>query len=139
MSKRPEGWECPWCGPHGVPVNFSLPLHLRICDECQRPDPPAPPAPPKRKPEEELVIEQLRGILRSHVQDFHKPWPGMEFGKTIFGNSILGALADYGCDPKEEMKRATTPLHPEWEDDYILPYAERIRRQELRRKAYSGR
>jgi len=23
----------------------------------------------------------------------------MEFGKTILGNSLLGALAEYGCDP----------------------------------------
>lgn len=55
------------------------------------------------------AIESLRKILRAHVLEVRasKPWPGCEFGKVIVGNSILGALADLGCDKKDELRRAT--------------------------------
>ena len=54
------------------------------------------------------AIYSLRKILRDHVRKMKdgEPWPGCEFGKAIVGNSILGALADLGCDKKEELRLA---------------------------------
>ena len=33
---RPEGWECPWCGPAGLPVDLALEPALRLCAGCAR-------------------------------------------------------------------------------------------------------
>ncbi len=128
-QERPEGWECPWCGENGLPVDFSLPLELRLCDECWEASnaPPAPPTPKLPDPH----VESLRGILAGHVKDFNKPWPGMEFAKATFGNMVLGALEGLGCDRKEEMQRAIRAAEAQKPlvIDHTLPYAEKIRLQ----------
>lgn len=41
------------------------------------------------------AIDDLTVALHQHVKDFHKPWPGMEHGKAIVGNSIAGALRSF--------------------------------------------
>lgn len=58
------------------------------------------------------VIEQLKSILNRHMEGWYDPWPGAEFGKTIVGNAILGAIRDLGGDAfipapgrKDEMSR----------------------------------
>jgi hypothetical protein len=40
------------------------------------------------------IIASLEAIRAQHIRDFHKPWPGCEFGKAIIGMSIDGALAE---------------------------------------------
>lgn len=55
--------------------------------------------------ESEVVIS-LRAILRKHLQEWRKPWPGHAFGKTIIGNSLLGALERHGCDRGQELQAA---------------------------------
>lgn len=67
----------------------------------------------KRRAEEADKAEQigsLRKILRDHVEDFHRPWPGLDFAKTHFGNMVLNALERLGCDRAIEMQRATEGL-----------------------------
>jgi hypothetical protein len=38
------------------------------------------------------IRASLEAILAGHVRDWHKPWPGCEFGKTIIGNALLAAI-----------------------------------------------
>ena len=52
------------------------------------------------------AVASLRKILSDHVRDLGVPWQGCEFGKAHFGNMVLGALADLGCDKKDELRRA---------------------------------
>ncbi len=99
---RPETFECPWCGPNGVEVDRTLPIALRRCDACSAPDVPATPKIPTVNP----AVTSLRAILASHVRDLHKPWPGCDFGKSVIGNALLGALESYGCDRGAELARA---------------------------------
>lgn len=40
-------------------------------------------------------ITQLEAILENFIKvEFYKPWPGCEFGKTLIGNGIVGALEE---------------------------------------------
>lgn len=103
LLQRPETFECPWCGPNGVSVDFSLPLYLRLCDACL--PYPTVDAEPVPAPIPQAVTD-LRAILRDHVRDMHVDWPGQNFGKAIIGNAILGALESYGCDRRAELTRA---------------------------------
>jgi len=105
--ERPADFECPWCGPNGVPIDKTLPASLQLCDACNlgliEPTAPSPPDPGKK-----LHISQLRSILKQHVAELHTPrWPGCEFGKVSIGNAILGALEVLGCARKVELEQAT--------------------------------
>lgn len=126
---RPPGWECPWCGENGVAIDRTLPPELQLCDECQRScdEPEQPPAPKPIDPH----VESLRRILVQHIRDFNKPWPNMEFAKSMFGNMVLGALEELGLDRKEEMQRAIRAAEAQKPlvIDHTLPYAEKVRLQ----------
>lgn len=101
---RPADFECPWCGPNGVVIDRSLGPYA-ICDECAPRD--TCERPPPADLEREQAIADLRTTLRAFVADFYvKRWPGAQWGKTIIGNALLGALKSFGCDPKEELRRA---------------------------------
>lgn len=62
----------------------------------------------RRAEQDGLQAELLRGILRNFVQkDFRgRPWSGLEFAKGHFGNMVLGALGDLGCDRGRELRLA---------------------------------
>lgn len=53
---------------------------------------------PSRRAARERADQQLLGSLErireQHVQDWHRRWPGVEFGKAILGRSLDGAIAD---------------------------------------------
>lgn len=54
-------------------------------------------------------VVSLRAILRKFLtEDFlsHKRWPGMEWGKALFGNSVLGAMEEIGLDRGKELREA---------------------------------
>jgi len=90
---RPEGWECPWCGDNGVPIDRSLPVELQICDGCQRVElQVVPPEEP-----DERVEQLMRILVKFLADDWHRRWHGAEFAKAIMGNSLLGALREAGC------------------------------------------
>lgn len=40
------------------------------------------------------ALDDLLVIRAQHISDFHKPWPGLEYGKTIMGQSIDGAIRE---------------------------------------------
>lgn len=44
--------------------------------------------------ERHVALRQLRKIRANHVRNFGTPWPGCEFGKTILGQAIDGAIAE---------------------------------------------
>ncbi len=44
-------------------------------------------------------IQQLQESLTQFCKEFHKPWAGAEFGKTIVGNAIIGAIRELGGEP----------------------------------------
>ena len=51
----------------------------------------------------------LRAILRKFLaEDFlsHRRWPGMEWAKSTFGNSVLGAMEAIGLDRGKELREA---------------------------------
>jgi hypothetical protein len=52
----------------------------------------------EQKIDREQSILSLQQIRANHVRDFHKSWPGMEFGKAHFGMMIDGALAELKRD-----------------------------------------
>lgn len=113
---RPPDFECPWCGPNGVPVNWDLPPKLRLCDLCNVAEDIHRAALTDGKPQavNHEAVEQLRAILLTHVVEFRTVrWQGAEFGKTIIGNAILGALQHYGCDPKAELQAALAAARPD--------------------------
>lgn len=109
---RPSTFECPWCGPNGVPVDHTLPIFLRLCMRCL----PYPTVETVPVPVASPAIPVLREILYAHVRDWARPWPGAEFGKTIIGNALLGALQQHGCDPQSELRTAVeqTQRHLHW-------------------------
>lgn len=39
-------------------------------------------------------LASLRAIRAQHVRDFHKPWPGCEFGKAHFGQMVDRAIEE---------------------------------------------
>ena len=103
LMPRPVNFECPWCGPHGVPVDHTLPIYLRLCDACL-PHPLMDSAPPQ--PADAACVTDLREMLHRHVAEWDRPWPGAEFGKAIIGRAILGALRVHGADPAHELQSA---------------------------------
>ena len=40
------------------------------------------------------ALRSLKAIREQHVKDFHRPWPGLEYGKAILGKSIDGAIQE---------------------------------------------
>jgi len=55
------------------------------------------PLPSRSKAQErnrQAMETSLEAIRAQHVKEWHKPWPGAEFGKAILGRSIDAALAD---------------------------------------------
>lgn len=119
---RPEGWECPWCGPAGLPVDLALEPALRLCAGCARSA--AWTAEDDRLAAEERARldadarraegrERFRPLLdRFLAEEWRQRWPCMEFGKAHVGNMLFGALAAYGCDPGEELQAALERLPP---------------------------
>lgn len=53
---------------------------------------------PSRKTAQEVArhrsLAALKSIREQHVRDFHKPWPGCEFGKAHFGRMVDKAIED---------------------------------------------
>jgi hypothetical protein len=39
-------------------------------------------------------IAEMKAIRAQHVADFHKAWPGMEYGKVLFGRMLDGAIKE---------------------------------------------
>lgn len=85
---------CPECG--GYHRDLDTMLYTPWRDERAR----------KAEEERRERVTSMRRILRDHVRDLHKPWFCMEFAKAAVGNMFLAALADLGCDPKEELSMA---------------------------------
>lgn len=48
----------------------------------------------RRRDADKEALTSLREIRRQHVEDFLKPWPGLEHGKALLGQMIDGAIAD---------------------------------------------
>lgn len=40
------------------------------------------------------IIASLRAIRAQHIKDWHRPWPGMEFGKGMFGMMLDSAIKE---------------------------------------------
>lgn len=62
-------------------------------------DPRFPPLPTRAEAQEQnrvLMVHQLRQIRRNLINDFHRPWPGLEFGKTLLGQAVDAALDELG-------------------------------------------
>lgn len=128
MTARPESFECPWCGPSGLPVDLGLPPALRLCDACGEAQIAAdlcPQPPPRhsrvvdrgvRPPVPDPALEEhrasLRGILRAALRDFSRRWDGAEHGKAMAGNAILGAMGGAGLDPVAEVAAALADQTP---------------------------
>jgi hypothetical protein len=55
---------------------------------------PLPSREEARKVAREESVCTLREIRAQHVRDFHKAWPGAEFGKAHFGMMVDGAIGD---------------------------------------------
>lgn len=53
-----------------------------------------------RREAAEETLCSLRAIRSQHIADFHKPWPGAEFGKAIIGQALNDAIASL----EEEFK-----------------------------------
>ena len=53
---------------------------------------------PSRKTAQEVArhraVADLKAIRAQHIEDFHKPWPGCEFGKAHFGRMVDAAIRD---------------------------------------------
>ena len=47
----------------------------------------------RRMADEEALV-QLKAIREQHIAEWNKPWPGMEFCKTLFGRNVDDAIAD---------------------------------------------
>lgn len=47
-----------------------------------------------RRTADAVALTQLRAIRAQHVRDFHVPWPGLEHGKALLGQSIDGAIRE---------------------------------------------
>lgn len=53
---------------------------------------PLPSRAVAREVARQKALASLRVIRAQHVRDFHKPWPGCEFGKAHFGQMLDGAI-----------------------------------------------
>lgn len=56
---------------------------------------------------DEQMRETLYAIRAEHIRDFNRPWPGAEFGKTIIGNAINGAIKH--TEARIEARRKARP------------------------------
>ena len=41
-----------------------------------------------------IALDDLRAIRARHVQEFDRPWPGLEHGKALFGRMVNGVIED---------------------------------------------
>lgn len=74
-----DGYEC-WYGSHELkPVDGLGPLPSRAGAQ---------------KAADAVAVRQLRSIRAAHVRNFGEPWPGLEFGKVLFGQALDGALEE---------------------------------------------
>jgi hypothetical protein len=133
---RPEGWQCPWCSrdelgqevadPEWPPVDFTLPLELRVCYWCAHPT----YGPPVITPHERSVWERInshRATLRSWLRedwaaggdgDLHlspagrKRWHWFQFGAGMIAHGLLGSLESMGLDRREELQAAIEDVFP---------------------------
>ena len=99
-----------WRGERGMVERYD-PLGTSMCDvllqpetgesfwvsshECKRLDGSSLPS--RREILKESDRERKASLLKiraDHIRDWHKPWPGMEFGKAHFGQMIDAALKD---------------------------------------------
>lgn len=55
---------------------------------------PLPSREERQREAKERAVAQLKTIRSQHVRDMHKPWPGLEFAKTLFGRAVDGAIDD---------------------------------------------
>lgn len=60
---------------------------------------PLPSRAEARKAAEETSLCQLKQIRAQHVAEFHKNWPGANFGKALFGQMLDGAISDLEKKP----------------------------------------
>ncbi len=115
LTIRPEGWECPWCGPSGLPFDTTITPELRLCPPCHKAslwtDEDEARACEEREAARKAALEtdphtiSLRQILANFATEMHARWRGCEFGKGIIGNSILGAMEAHGLDRHAELER----------------------------------
>jgi len=103
--------ECLWCDeptedgkklcPECDAINSGPVFHCKVnldhlptlgdcCAECQR----QREAEERRAAANAPIIAQLESIRAQHIEDFEKPWPGMEFAKGHFGMMLDRALAE---------------------------------------------
>jgi len=101
--------ECLWCDapteeklcPDCRKVNDHPPYHCTVnpkhlptlgdsCAECYW----IAQAKARREAVNAPIIEALQAIKAQHIKDWHRPWPGMEFGKAMFGNMLNKAIED---------------------------------------------
>lgn len=100
-----EGKLCPVCNtcPHcAVPTTehplfhctadprHTVPTIGHFCSECDH----IAAANARRAAINAPIIAQLQAIRAQHIADWDKPWPGMEFGKALFGMSLDAAIKD---------------------------------------------
>lgn len=120
---RPTGWECPWCGPSGLPFDLTLPSHLRLCDECHRAaamleEEIAASWTRYHAEREEKARDEARACYRplldrAWVTFFGPRWPFFEFAKAWMMNSILGAMEAAGLDRRAEWAASVERMSPE--------------------------
>jgi hypothetical protein len=79
LVRQPDGSVCWYASSDLKPADDSGPLPSRA---------------EAREKARVKAVASLNAILANHVRDFHKPWPGCEFGKAHFGNMIIGAIED---------------------------------------------
>ncbi len=99
-----EGELCPACRA----VNDHPLFHCRIgghiptlgtsCAECDC----IAAANARRDAVNAPIIESLKAIRAQHLKEWHRPWPGLEFGKAMFGMMLDKALVSL------EGKKRTT-------------------------------
>lgn len=79
LVREDDGREC-WYGSHDL-----------------QPDDEWGPLPSRADAQERArvqTIAQLEAIRAQLIAEWHRPWPGAEFGKALIGQSIDGALKE---------------------------------------------
>lgn len=67
-----------------------LPTHGDSCAECDW----IAKAEARRAAINAPILASLKAIREKHLADWHRPWPGMEFGKALFGQMVDGAIRE---------------------------------------------
>lgn len=94
------------CAPcravHDLPLFYctvpghTIPTRGSRCAKCER----VAYGEALRREANAAQIATLQDILDLHLAKWREPWPGMEFGKAMLGNAIVGAIRDLGGEPR---------------------------------------